>query len=188
VTTIVVGGHARKVGKTSVAAGLISAFSSRPWTAVKISSHMHPGLSGADACEINIETSRLGDSDSSRYLSAGASKSLWVRATEENYGAAVKQLLPIIQSAPFLIIESNRILDFIEPDLCIMVLKYDVEDFKDSARKLIEKADAAVAVNCVFSSPPWEGVSEALARIPIFTTPDPRILPQDLVNFVSLRL
>ncbi len=187
-TTIVVGGHARKVGKTSVAAGLISAFSNLPWTAVKISSHKHPGFSGAGDCEIFFETSRRGDSDSSRYLCAGASKSLWVRATEENYGAAVQQLLPIIQSDPFLIIESNRILDFIEPDLCIMVLKYDVEDFKDSARKMIAKADAAVAVNGDSLSPSWEGISEALARIPIFTTPDPQALPKELINFVSLRL
>jgi hypothetical protein len=188
VTSIVVGGHARKVGKTSVVAGLISAFSNRQWTAVKISSHRHAGFSGVGDCEIRFETSRLGDSDSSRYLAAGASKSLWVRAAEENYGAAVQQLLPIIQSDTFLIIESNRILDFIEPDLCIIVLRYDVEDFKDSARKMIAKAHAAVAVNCASSSPPWEGVSEALSRISVFTTPDPHVLPQALIDFVSLRL
>jgi hypothetical protein len=188
VTSIVIGGHARKVGKTSVAAGLISAFSERPWTAVKISSHLHAGFSGEGDCEIRFETSRLGDSDSSRYLAAGASKSLWVRAAEENFGAAMQKLLPIIQSDPFLIFESNRILDFIKPDLCIMVLKYDVEDFKDSARKMIAKADAAVAVNCASLFPPWEGVSEALSRIPVFPTPDPQVLPKGLIDFVSLKL
>jgi hypothetical protein len=184
VTSIVVGGQARKVGKTSVAASLISAFSDCPWTAVKISSHRHAGFSGAGDCEIRFETSRLGDSDSSRYLAAGASKSLWVRVSEENFGEAVQQLLPIIQSDPFLIIESNRILDFMEPDLCIMVLKYDVEDFKDSARRMIAKADAAVLVNCASLIPPWEGVCEALSRIPVFPTPDPQILPKGLIELV----
>ena len=38
---IVVGGHARNVGKTSVVAGLISAFPQYSWTAIKISSHQH---------------------------------------------------------------------------------------------------------------------------------------------------
>ena len=38
---IVVGGHSRNVGKTSVVAGLISAFSRYSWTAVKISWHRH---------------------------------------------------------------------------------------------------------------------------------------------------
>jgi hypothetical protein len=187
VTIIVVGGHARKVGKTSVATGLLSALSIRPWTAVKISSHMH-GSPGTGGFQISLETSRSGDSDTSRYLSAGASKSLWVRAREEHYDEAVLQILPMIRSDPFVLIESNRILDSIKPDLCIMVLKYDVGEFKNSARKLIAKADAAVVVNCAVLSPPWEGIAEALARIPVFTADDPQVLPEDLIGFVSSRL
>jgi hypothetical protein len=189
VTAIVVGGHARKVGKTSVAAALISAFPDRRWTAVKISSHVHglPGT-GVGDCDIFFETSRSGNSDSSRYLSAGASKSLWVRAREEIYGSAVRQLLPLIQSDPLVLIESNRILDYIEPDLCIMVLKYDVGDFKDSARKILAKADAAVVVSCASPSAPWEGVAEALAGIPVFTAADPQTLPEELIDFVSSKI
>jgi len=186
--SIVVGGHARKVGKTSVVAGLISAFPNCPWTAVKISSHGHSDDPSSGDFEIRQETSSRGDTDSSRYLSAGASKSLWVRATEGSYGSAVQQLLPAIQSDPFLIFESNRILDFIEPDLCIMVLKYDVGDFKESARKMLAKAHAAVAVDSTSPAPRWEGISEALARIPVFNTPDAQTLPKELIDFVSLRL
>jgi hypothetical protein len=185
-TAIVVGGHARKVGKTSMVAGLIAAFSDHPWTAVKISSHQHSGFKCAD--EIYWETSRRGDSDTSRYLAAGASRSLWVHAGENSYVAAMKQFLPLIQSDRFLIIESNRILTFIEPDLCILVLNYGVHEFKDSAREMLAKADAAVAVNSSSELPAWKGISpDALARIPIFPTTDPQKLPKELVEFIQLR-
>ena len=38
---VVVGGQARKVGKTSVVAGLISSIGERRWTAIKTSGHIH---------------------------------------------------------------------------------------------------------------------------------------------------
>jgi hypothetical protein len=185
-TAIVVGGHARKVGKTSMVVGLIAAFSNRPWTAVKISSHRHSGFEDVD--EIHLETSRRGDSDTSRYLAAGASKSLWVQAGEDSYGAAMQQLLPLMQSDPFLIIESNRILKFIVPDLCILVLNYDVHEFKDSAREMLAKADAAVAVNSSSKLPAWKGIPPgALTRIPIFPTADLHVPSQELLEFVQAR-
>jgi hypothetical protein len=185
-TMIVVGGHARKVGKTSMVAGLIAAFPNRPWTAVKISSHRHSGFEGAD--EIHWETSRRGDSDTSRYLAAGASRSLWVHAGQDSYGAAMQQLLPLIQSDPFLIIESNRILKFIEPDLFILVLNYDVHEFKDSAREMLVKADAVVAVNYSSELPAWKGISpDAFTRVPIFPTVDWHVPPQELLEFVQAR-
>jgi hypothetical protein len=187
-TTIVVGGHARKVGKTSIVAGLIAAFSNRPWTAVKISSHRHSGRSDSGGPELYWETSRHGDSDTSRYLVAGASKALWVRADEDRYGAAVQEFLPLIQSDPFLIFESNRILNFIEPDLFILVLNYDVHDFKDSAREMLEKAHAAIVVNYSSESQIWKGIPpDALTRIPVFTTADPQVLPEKLVEFIQAR-
>ncbi len=187
-TAIVIGGQARKVGKTSVVANLVSAFPNVPWTAVKISSHRHSESSDFDAYEIFWETSRRGDSDSSRYLAAGASKSLWVRAEEGSYIDAVRRLLPIVQSDPFLIIESNRILNFIEPDLCIMVLKYDIEDFKDSAREMIMKAHAIVAIGGAEAKPAWKGVlPEAWTRVPVFSAATPQRLPEGLVDFVRTR-
>ena len=74
-----------------------------------------------------------GSSDTSRFLAAGACRSLWVRI-EEDHSDAAQQLLPILQSCPFVMIESNRILSVMRPDLYLMVLRYDTGDFKDSAR------------------------------------------------------
>ena len=79
---IVIGGHSRNVGKTSVVAGLIAALPEYNWTAFKITQYGH-GVCSMDGkpCHcatddhswaISEETDRSGDSDSSRFLAAGA--------------------------------------------------------------------------------------------------------------------
>lgn len=193
-TTIVVGGHSRNVGKTSVTAGLIRAFREYPWTAVKISSHRHANIPAfgceqtQDFCDIYEETNRDGASDTSRFLAAGAVRSLWMEMEAERAEDGMRRLLPVLQSSPFVMIESNRILRLIQPDLCIMVLRYDIPEFKESAREALRLAHAVVAVNAHSAPPPWEGVSEILSRIPQFATQDPQIIPAGLVDLVRLRL
>jgi hypothetical protein len=180
--TIVVGGHSRKVGKTSVAAGIIAAFPACRWTAVKITSHQHgEALSSA----IYEETDRAGRSDTSRFLAAGATRALWVRAGEDD-PEPIRQLLPTIQSDPFVILESNRILQFIRPDLYILVLRYDVEEFKDSARITLCQADAIVAVN--YSPTPLSWSLEMPANIPVFPTTNLEIISNDLIDFINSKL
>jgi hypothetical protein len=181
-TTVVVGGHSRKVGKTSVAAGIIAAFPQCRWTAVKITSHPHGEVLSSAVYE---ETDRSGRSDTSRFLAAGAARALWVHADEEGLGPAVHQLLLSIQSDPFIIIESNRILQFIRPDVHLLVLRYDVEEFKDSARKMLRQADAIVAVNYSPSLPEWK--IELPAGIPIFSLRNLKIIPNDLIGFLDSR-
>jgi hypothetical protein len=194
-TTVVVGGHSRNVGKTSVAAGLIHAFSKYPWTAIKITSHQHWSIPLSDSndkdkiCDIYEEVDRDGTSDTSRFLAAGASRALWVRIKNDFTNASVQPLLPILQSNPFVMIESNRILRLLQPDLFIMVLRYDIEDFKESARSALKLADAVVVVNSNLAMPQWKGISpELLSEIPQFATADPQIVPPELVNFVRSRL
>ncbi len=190
---VAVGGHSRNVGKTSVAAGLIYAFRRHPWTAIKISSHRHASLSSLKKddeehfCDFYEESSREGSSDTSRFLAAGASRSLWVRIEDDRTGTA-QQLLPILQSCPFVLVESNQILHLIRPDIFIMVLRFDTMEFKDSARACLRQADAVVAVNPDLAPPPWEGISDALFKIPQFITADPRVMPAGLIDFVQSRL
>jgi len=187
--TIVVGGHSRKVGKTSVAAGLIRAFSQYSWTAVKLTTHWHPDSPADEACSIVQETSSEGKSDSARYLAAGAARSFWIRMREERSEETFPILLPILQSGPFAMIESNCILRHIRPDLYIMVLRCDVDDFKESARKTIGQAHAVVAVNCDSASPVWKDfVRESLARIPVFPTQDPAVIPAGLLELVASKI
>jgi hypothetical protein len=194
-TTIVVGGHSRNVGKTSVTAGLIRAFNKYPWTAIKITSHWHgstPVSSGKERennCDIYEEVDREGASDTSRYLAAGASRALWVRIKDDPSDASLQQLLPILQSCPFAMIESNRILNVIQPDLFLMVLNYDVAEFKASARRALKQAHAAIVVNSNPTQPLWKGVEpEVLSNIPLFPTADLQMLPRELLDFVRSRL
>src|SRR5271166_3916137 len=89
---VVIGGHSRSVGKTSVVAGLIAALPELCWTSVKITQYGH-GICSADGapCDcatddhswaITEERDRSGESDSSRFLVAGAARSLWVRTRQ----------------------------------------------------------------------------------------------------------
>ena len=175
-------------------AGLIHAFKSYPWTAIKISSHQHSNIPTSapsekqGICDIYEETDREGSSDTSRYLAAGASRSLWMQIEDNPSQNAMRQLLPILRSSSFVMIESNQIVRLIQPDLFIMVLRYDIEEFKASARSALRQANAVVAVNPDFSPPPWEGISEILSGIPQFVTSDPQMIPAGFVDFVRLRL
>ena len=86
---VVVGGHSRNVGKTSVVAGLIAALPERDWTAVKITQYGHGVCSvNGESCGCAVdehtfalteERDRAGKGDTSRFLAAGARRSLWVR-------------------------------------------------------------------------------------------------------------
>jgi hypothetical protein len=192
---IVVGGHSRNVGKTSVVAGLIRAFNNYPWTAIKITSHWHESTPAAPECarenifDVYEEVDRSGTSDTSRYLAAGASRALWVRIKDDPAETSLQQLVSILQSCPFAIIESNRIINLLRPDLFIMVLRYDIDEFKPSARKVLKKANAAVVVNSNPSQPPWKNVEpEILSGIRLFATIDARSIPQAFLDFVRTYL
>ena len=188
-TVIVVGGHSRNTGKTTVVSGLIRAFPRCRWTAIKISSHWHTDSPTRHPFDIREENDRSGHSDTSRFLAAGASRSLWVRVKENHFEAVMRKLQPIIQSSPFVIIESNRILKYIRPDLFIFVLRRDVEDFKDSAREAIGKAQAVILTDYGSSPPAGEDLPQIVPRnIPLFSTTDSRIIPVTFVDFIQSRL
>ena len=191
---VAVGGHSRNVGKTSVAAGLIYAFRRYPWTAIKISSHRHPSLSNLkkdnekNFCDVHEESNPEGSSDTSRFLAAGAGRSLWMQIEDDRSDTAQQLLMPILRSCPFVLVESNQIVRLIRPDVFIMVLRFDTMDFKDSARACLRQADAVVAVNPDLAPPPWEGISDTLSNIPQFITADPCVMPAGLIDFVQSRL
>ena len=87
---VVVGGHTRNIGKTSVVAGLIAAMPEMHWTAFKVTQFGH-GMCSANGepcdCEtaehtVAVSEERIGGdstTDSGRYLAAGAVRSFWVR-------------------------------------------------------------------------------------------------------------
>jgi Ni2+-binding GTPase involved in maturation of urease and hydrogenase len=194
-TTIVVGGPSRKVGKTSVVEAVIASWPQYSWTAVKMSSHWHEDETALceedreEICRIDEDHACGSTTDTGRFLSAGASRSFWVRIQKGRLHEALPTLMPVLHSNPYVIIESNGIVDHIQPDLYLMVIRYDIEDCKESVRKTIGRAHAIVAVNYSRTSPAWmKDFPDVIEGIPIFPLTDPPKLPRELKDFISLRL
>lgn len=197
---IVIGGHSRNVGKTSVVAGLISALPERQWLAVKITQHGHGVCSViGEECDcavdehtwsISEEHDRSGQSDTSRFLVAGARRALWVRSKQGYLAEAMPGLRREIAAAADVIIESNSVMRFLRPDLYLSVLDFSTADFKDSAREYLDLASALIVHEPPPGAPPaWEGVSlKPAASKPVFYIRPPQYLTPEIVAFVRSRL
>jgi len=195
---VVVGGHSRNTGKTSVVAGLISHLREKNWTAVKITQFGHGlcSLKGRKCgCAVDEhpyaifeEKDRSSCKDTSRFLAAGASRSLWMRTKQGRLELAMPDLRGTLESQPFVIIESNSILGFIRPDLYLIVLRFDIRDFKDSAREMVKHCDAAVIVDSGTRHPSWKEVyREMFPRIPAYHVAPPDFVSPELIAFVRSR-
>src|SRR6267142_4152543 len=124
---LVIGGHTRSVGKTSVVAGIIAALPGFHWTALKITQYGHGVCSANGApCDcatadhswaISEERDRKGESDTSRFLLAGAARALWVRTEQGRLAEAMPALRKRLDQSPYVIVESNSVLKFLRPDL-----------------------------------------------------------------------
>lgn len=192
---VVVGGHSRNIGKTSVLCSIIRSTPHLAWTAIKVTQYGH-GVCSKDgaSCECALpdhpfalqqEHSVTARTDTARFLAAGASKSYWARTAAGNLGEAIPALRRLWESTANTIIESNSILQFVKPDLYLAVLDFTVADFKASSRRYLDRADAIVAVS---NTPPaWTGVAASLWRNkPTFQVCPPNYDNPDLTALVSL--
>ncbi len=195
---IVVGGHSRSVGKTSVVAGLVAALPEFCWTAVKITQYGH-GICSANGelCDcatddhswaVTEERDRSGESDSSRFLVAGAVRSLWVRTRQGFLAEAMPRLREELAKTENAIIESNSVIRFIKPDLYLTVLDPGTADFKSSARDYLDRADL-VLLHEGPGEPAWTNVSlKPAANKPRLRIRPPQYVTPELVSFVRERL
>jgi hypothetical protein len=198
VALVVVGGHSRSVGKTSVVAGLISALPEFHWTAVKITQYGHGVCStNGEPCDcatgdhswaISEERDRSGQSDTSRFLLAGASRALWVRTEQGRLTEAMPALRSKLESAGNSIIESNSVLKFLRPDLYITVLDPATADFKNSAREFLDRANAVI-IHQSTADAAWESVSlKPVKDRPLFLIAPPPYVTKEIVQFVRSSL
>jgi hypothetical protein len=198
---VVVGGHSRSVGKTSVVAGLIAALPEYHWTALKITQFGH-GICSADGkpcdCDtgddhfraLSDERDRSGETDTSRFLVAGADRSIWVRTRQGRLSEAIPDIQRKIAGAENVIMESNSIIRFLRPDIYLTVLDASNKDFKVSAMEFLDRADAVILhKNSHAAVPAWELVRlDQIAGKPTFEiTPPPYVTPE-IVGFVRNKL
>jgi hypothetical protein len=197
---IVIGGHSRSVGKTSVVAGLISALRDFQWTALKITQYGH-GICSAngEVCDcatadhawaVSEERNRSGDSDTSRFLVAGADHAWWVRTEQGRLAEAMPRVRQVLAGTQNAIIESNSVLRFLKPDLYLTVLDPQTADFKTSAQTFLDRADAVLLHSVEDSqSPAWERVSlKPVVNRPMFVIRPPQYVTPQVAAFVRERL
>ncbi|HVP54209.1 MAG TPA: hypothetical protein VMU45_04370 [Candidatus Eisenbacteria bacterium] len=195
---IVVGGHSRSVGKTSVVAGIIAALPDMHWTAVKITQYGH-GICSANgkpcdcatddhSCAINEERDRSGESDSSRFLVSGAVRALWVRTRQGMLAEAMPRLRKELAGAENAILESNSVMRFLRPELYLTVLDTANPDFKASAKRYLDRADAVILHEGVVR-PTWASVSlKPVVGKPVFRIAPPPYVTPELIDFVRQRI
>jgi molybdopterin-guanine dinucleotide biosynthesis protein len=191
---VVVGGHSRNVGKTSVVAGLIAALREFNWTAFKITQYGHGVCSlNGESCHcatddhswaISEENDRSGQSDTSRFLLAGAERVWWVRTEQGRLAEAMPNIRQRLAEAENVILESNSVLKFVRPDLYLTVLDPANADFKKSAQEFLDRADAVI-LHHQHDGPAWNNVSlKPVAARPIFAIEPPEYVTPEIVEFV----
>jgi hypothetical protein len=196
---IVIGGHSRNVGKTSVVAGLIAALPEYNWTALKITQYGH-GVCSMDGepCHcatddhswaISEELDRSGESDTSRFLAAGAARVWWVRTEQGRLAEAMPTVRGKLAESKNAIVESNSILKFLRPDLYLTVLDPATADFKRSAQEFLDRADAVILHQSETIEVAWREISlKPVARRPMFRISPPPYVTSLIVEFVRAGL
>jgi hypothetical protein len=198
---VVVGGHTRNIGQTSVVAALIARLPHLNWTAFKITQFGH-GFCTADGvpcdCQTDEHTVAVSlerpdaanydpTTDSARFLQAGAVRSFWVRTRIGNLAAAMPRIRKEIAASENVIVESNSIMGFLKPDLYLSVLDSATADFKESARLFLDRADAILLrSDHAELAPQWRGVSAKLVEgKPRFLMRSPEYMTDEIAEFVE---
>ena len=196
---VVVGGHSRSVGKTSVICGLIHALPDLDWTAVKITQYGH-GVCSKDGepCEcadplhpvmLSMESGSKPQTDSGRYLASGAKRAFWLRTAGGELAEALPALRSLLaQGENFsnFIVESNSLIQVIRPDLYILVVDGANPDFKSSCRRVLDRVD--IVVDTSGAPWAWDGVPVGiLEKRPRYLAPAPEYASAELKQAVRNR-
>lgn len=204
---IVVGGHTRSIGKTQLVCDIIAAFPRANWIAGKITQYGHGvcAQNGHDCacapdehlCAIDWEQQTDSGTDSARFLAAGAKRAFWLR-TKQGFlaeglplmrGALKQALSETDMNSASLILESNSLMQFLTPSLYFAVIDPAREDFKDSARAALDRADALVLrgeMDSASAAPSWIKLPASLLRTkPSVFQREGEALPEPLAVLVE---
>jgi hypothetical protein len=196
---VAVGGHSRNIGKSSVVAGLIRKLRDWKWTAVKITQYGHAACVHEGphcGCETAPgETYALSeefepnDTDSGRFLKAGAERSFWLRTPAGELPRAAAAVKKLLRQSEHVIVESNSVLEVVKPDLFLMLLDFSCEDFKPSSLRFLDRADAFIVIDRGINAPMWAEVARGMwDGKPQFLVKPPRFVTAEVVEFVRGRL
>src|SRR5262245_21223081 len=201
---VMVGGHTRNIGKTSVVEGIIRGLPEFNWTAAKITQFGHGMCSiNGEACgctvsehqfSITEERQRDTGTDTARFLCAGATRSLWVRTKQGELFTALPALRSEIERDEFVIAESNSLRRFMSPEVYLQVVDTSNPDFKLSAQQFFDLSDAYILIESNSERSAVLANTVLLAREiqknkPCFAvTKENRFIREEVIEFVRSRL
>jgi hypothetical protein len=192
---LAVGGHTRNIGKTSLVCSLIAAFPEARWTAVKITQYGHGVCSaqGEDCKCADIpncpyaldEETKPSGSDTGRFLASGAARAVWLRTAQGQLAEGLPAFRELVSESEHVIAETNSLIGYMRPALYLAVLDYSVMDFKDSARRFLDRASAFAVVRSDCERPRWPGISRRqIESKPGFSVTPPDYCSPELIEFV----
>jgi hypothetical protein len=112
-----------------------------------------------------------------------------VRTRQGELAEAMPRIRAEIARAENVILESNSVLRFLQPDLFATVLDPQIADFKASALRYLDRANAILLPAGALPSNCWSGVSlKLVARIPTFPIGPDFASSPDFVSFVTQKL
>jgi hypothetical protein len=179
VAIVVVGGSGRGVGKRALVCGLIAALTEFCWTAIKISTHEH-----GKSKPFWEETTAGTETDTARYLAAGAERAFLATVEGDEQGVIVRGLMDAQGLGAHLIFESNQVLNYVQPELCLAVHGgLDRARCKPSFSHVVRRADAIVA-----HSDADRMLGGDAASKPIFHLADLGKISPEMLGWVRLKL
>lgn len=141
---LLIGSTTKGAGKTKLACDIIRLFcKTEDITAIKITPVDEPSLSPDDFLPIE-EKNATANTDSSRFLKAGAKKAFWLKVQKDSLQKGFDSLLKLIGSNSIIVCESTSLRRIVEPELFLIVKRSEETNLKHSAAAVIEFADRIV--------------------------------------------
>jgi hypothetical protein len=130
---LLIAGNGRESGKTTLACRLIRRIGDTvPVVAIKISPHKHETSNGISIIE---ESSRTSGKDSARMLGAGALRSFYITAGDDE----LKDVIPLLTELSdnyYILCESGGLRKVIQPGLFVIVNESSRKHIKDTLEPL----------------------------------------------------
>lgn len=155
---VLIGSTGRNSGKTTLAIGLINKWKDKfPIIALKITSIKDKngkcprGGIGCGVCtniqgnfELLEEKDNTNNKDTSLLLAAGSEKVYWLKCLNDHIYDGIKYFMDQIPSNTIIVCESNSLRNVVIPGSFIMLKNMKNNEIKESASKVINKADIIV--------------------------------------------
>jgi len=148
---LVVGATSRNLGKTTLLCKIITRFCANPITAIKIKTlrDNDEGFHGRNSVMegpyiVRKEQVSGGMADTDRLFKAGARKVLYIKSKVQALPEAFSQAMQLVPDDHFLVIESNSLVECIDPGIYILIKGKDPSLYKPSSITTEDSADLVI--------------------------------------------